>query len=193
VQELIRKLFFDLWYFRDPPWDTGITPPELADFIATHPPGRALDLGCGTGTNVMSLVEHGWQVTGIDFARRAIRIAQRKVHSAGLQADLRVGNVARLAGIKGPFDLILDIGCFHSLTTKSKQDYVRNLTQLLAPGGSYLMYAYFKTHEGSRFGLSQVDLELLGENLSLDRRQDGTEHGNAPSAWFTYRQKARDE
>lgn len=193
MQELIRRLFFGLWYFRNPPWDTGITPPELVEFIATHAPGRALDLGCGTGTNVINLAQHGWQVTGIDFAGRAIRIAQRKVRMAGLKADLRVGDVTKLAGIRGPFDLILDIGCFHSLTSKSKRDYVHNLTQILAPGGRYLMYAFFKTTDKDRFGLSQADLELLGDNLTLDKRQDGTERGRAPSAWFTFRRKSGDE
>ena len=51
----LRRLSFLLWYFRDPPWDTNISPPELLDFINRHPPGRVLDLGCGTGTNVITL------------------------------------------------------------------------------------------------------------------------------------------
>ncbi len=35
-----------------PPWDTGVTPPEVVELVEgrDRPPGRAPDLGCGTGT-----------------------------------------------------------------------------------------------------------------------------------------------
>src|SRR3989304_5467809 len=32
-----RRLTFNLWYNWKPPWDTGISPPELIDFISRHP------------------------------------------------------------------------------------------------------------------------------------------------------------
>jgi methylase of polypeptide subunit release factors len=74
---MMRKLFFNLAYLQKPVWDTGISPPELLDFIANHNPGRALDLGCGTGTNSITLAKHGWEVTGVDFVKRAINLARR--------------------------------------------------------------------------------------------------------------------
>lgn len=40
---IFRWITFNLWYFRRPPWDTRVSPPELLEFIAAHPPGRALD------------------------------------------------------------------------------------------------------------------------------------------------------
>ncbi len=60
---MFRRLAFNFWYFRKPPWDSGISPPELLEFIRTHPAGKAIDLGCGTGTNVITLAKAGWQVT----------------------------------------------------------------------------------------------------------------------------------
>lgn len=179
-------------YLQKPPWDTGISPPELIEFMDAHPPGRALDLGCGTGTNVISLAQHGWQVTGVDFVRKAIALGRRKARQAGVQVDLRLGDVTKPDGLATPFDLILDIGCFHTLSSESKRDYVQNLTHFLAPQGTFLLYAFFKTAEGDRFGLTPVDQELLGENLELVQRQDGSERGRRPSAWFTYRLKRVD-
>jgi 2-polyprenyl-3-methyl-5-hydroxy-6-metoxy-1,4-benzoquinol methylase len=44
-------------------------------FIAETAPGKALDLGCGIGTNAITLAQYGWQATGIDFALKAIRTA----------------------------------------------------------------------------------------------------------------------
>lgn len=188
---LLHRLRFSLFYLSDPPWDTGISPPELIDFISKHPPGRALDLGCGTGTNVITLAQAGWQATGVDFIPRAIRIAKRKARQAGVQADFRVGDASDLKGIEGPFDLALDIGCYHSLGEK-KTTYLRRLASRLAPGGHWLMYGFFNLRLlRSNSGLSESDLALASDSFSLVWRQDGTERGARPSAWFLYRNTAR--
>ncbi|MFQ6101503.1 MAG: class I SAM-dependent methyltransferase [Anaerolineae bacterium] len=63
----IESWLFDLQYLLGrSPWDTGVTPPEVVELIASgdFPPGRALDLGCGTGTNGITLARHGWEVVG---------------------------------------------------------------------------------------------------------------------------------
>lgn len=158
-------------------------------FIESHPPGRALDLGCGTGTNVITLARNGWQVTGVDFAPRAIRIARRKAQDADLNVDLRVDDVTKLEDISTHFDLILDMGCFHSLPVQGKSDYVRNLDRLLAPAGTYMMYGFFKENGESGPGLVEADLDALSEHLHLVERQDGSERGLRPSAWFIYRKE----
>jgi 2-polyprenyl-3-methyl-5-hydroxy-6-metoxy-1,4-benzoquinol methylase len=65
----------------DLPWDTNISPPELVEVVEglrALPAGRALDLGCGTGTNSLYLARHGWKVTGIDFVAAAIERAREK-------------------------------------------------------------------------------------------------------------------
>src|SRR5438132_11612963 len=63
--------FFQLAYLVGfKPWDSGVPPPELVEVVEgpqALEPGRALDLGCGTGTNCIYLAEHGWDATGVDF------------------------------------------------------------------------------------------------------------------------------
>lgn len=184
---MFRRLAFNLWYFRKPPWDSGISPPELLEFIRTHPAGRAIDLGCGTGTNVIALAKAGWQVTGVDFAPRAIRMAKNKAKRAKIEADLRVGDVTRLDKIAGPFDLALDIGCFHSLPQTGKLDYLTQLDRLLAPGGFWLMYGFF--HPGPPQpapGLAEADIDRITARFSLLTRQNGFDRRERPSAWFLF-------
>jgi cyclopropane fatty-acyl-phospholipid synthase-like methyltransferase len=187
--DYLRRLKFHLWYYQrqQPPWDTGITPPEVEAFIASHPPGRALDLGCGTGTNVITLAQHGWQVTGVDFAWSALRFARRKLKQAGVQATLRLDDVTRLHGIDSPFDLILDIGCFHNLTSEGRLTYLENIERLLAKSGTYLLYVHIKPDIAERgHGVVEADLQLIAARLYLISRQDVTERGTCPSAWLTY-------
>lgn len=188
---MIRRLFFDLLYlFGRTPWDTGISPPELISFLEQSPPGRAIDLGCGTGTNVVSIAKRGWQVTGVDISRRAIRKAQRKAAAAGVSADLRQADVSRLDDIQGPFDLALDIGCFHSLPVEARAPYSANLYRILRPAGTYLLYSWINpsaSSAGSPPGVDtiqaafKVGFESLNVEYGTDRRRQ--------SAWFTFRRK----
>src|SRR5438094_9137973 len=100
---------------RRPPWDTGITPPEVERFVASHAPGRAIDLGCGTGTNAVYLARHGWSAVGVDFAGRAIAKARRRARDAGVSCTFFGGDVAALE-VLGPCDLALDIGWLYSMS-----------------------------------------------------------------------------
>lgn len=181
----LHRLHFILQYLHRPPWDSGITPPELRAYIQTHPPGRALDLGCGTGTNVLTLAQNGWQVTGVDFIPKAIRAAKRKIKNANIQADLRVGDVTNLRGITGPFDLALDIGCFHGVDKKSA--YLDELDRLLAPGGHWLMYGFFKpVSPRARPEPAEAALDMIhARGFSVLSRADGFDR-DRPSAWFLF-------
>jgi SAM-dependent methyltransferase len=191
MKRIKRWLEFNRWYLqgRRPPWDTGVSPPELYAFIESHAPGRALDLGCGTGTNAITLAQRGWQVIGVDFAVTAILVARRKARAAGVQADFRVGDVTRLVDLHGPFDLILDIGCFHGLTPDERLAYARNVKRWLGPDGVFLLYVIFKDDaQPKRSGVAASDLDCFAPELAPVARTDGTDAARGrPSAWLTYR------
>ena len=162
----MRWFSFALRYlFSRPPWDSGIPAPELVRAVAVRPPGRALDLGCGTGTNVRYLVEQGWQAAGLDFVPAAIARARRRLGT--LPADLRVADVTRLAEMDFPdrFDLALDMGCFHSLSPEGQQRYALGLARWLKPGGIFLLYAWQPAPAGDGRGLTRaaVEAELIAK------------------------------
>jgi cyclopropane fatty-acyl-phospholipid synthase-like methyltransferase len=165
----------------------------LYEFIVANPPGRALDLGCGTGTNVVTLAEHGWQVVGVDFIPKAVRTARQKARQAGIDAVFYVGDVTKLDHIDGPFDLILDIGCYHSLGTAGMRAYRDQVRRLLDPGGAYLIYLFFKEQSlDSKLGGSKAtesDLMPFSDFMDLIQRVDGSERGLRRSAWITYRNR----
>ena len=193
MQNLFRRLLFHYWYFGQPKWDTGISPPELLDFIQKHGPGRAIDIGCGTGTNVITLARAGWQVTGVDFAPRAIQLAKRKVKDAGVRAELIVNDATKLKGISGPYDFALDIGCFHGIPKDGQTKYLKQLDRILVTNGFWLMYGFFKPdmqHAGP--GLVEADMNLISSQLTLVSRRDGfDDKRERPSAWFLYQKHDR--
>jgi len=190
VQNLFRRLLFQYLYFRQPPWDTGVSPPELIEFIQDHKPGRAIDIGCGTGTNVITLAAAGWQVTGVDFAPRAITLARQKVNKSGVQAELLIKDATKLQGVDGPFDFALDLGCFHGIPQNGKKDYLKQLQRILAPNGFWLMYGFLKSDAAQTgTGLAEAEVDLISSQLTLRPRRDGYDKRDRSSAWFLFQKK----
>ena len=183
-----RRLFFLFAYWGRPRWDTGITPPELTDFVSAHPPGRALDLGCGTGTNALFLAQHGWEAWGVDFSGKAVRAGMRKAHLAGLVVHLRQGDVSKALNVPGPFELIVDIGCLHVIPKSGRSGYLENLSRLLAPGGHFLLYGFLsETARPEAPGLSDQDITRLEDWLHLESRSDGLDANGRASTWLVLR------
>jgi SAM-dependent methyltransferase len=184
---VLQRLFFQFSYYRQPPWDTGISPPELLEFIEKHAAGRAIDIGCGTGTNVITLARSGWIVTGVDFAPRAVHLARRKIEAAAVRAEISVNDATKLNGIPGPFDFALDIGCFHSLAQADQGKYLDRLDRILAPRGFWLMYGFFRPDaHPTPPGLREADIERISTRLTPLSRRDGFDKGERSSAWFLF-------
>lgn len=184
------KSFLKRWKYEwrysagKPVWDTGTSPPELLEYLSQHPPGRALDLGCGSGTNLVTMAKAGWQVCGVDFSRFAIARARRKIRQQGLRAELWVDDVTKLYRLKPGFDLILDIGCFHQLNWDERQKYLDNVRRLLKEGGDLLLYAHCRSFPESSHGIDDQDVERFLTFLRLIRRTDGWERQKFPSVWL---------
>jgi cyclopropane fatty-acyl-phospholipid synthase-like methyltransferase len=144
------SLFFRAAYrFGFKPWDTGIPPPELVAVVEGNehlPPGKALDLGCGTGTNVIYMLQHGWNATGVDFVPRAINQAKRKASVAGVSPQFLVGDVTRLTelGLGSDSDLLLDLGCLHSIPDERRDAYVKGATAVARPGATMLLFCFVR-------------------------------------------------
>jgi cyclopropane fatty-acyl-phospholipid synthase-like methyltransferase len=175
----------------DLPWDSGITPPEIVSLIEGDalPSGRAIDLGCGTGTNVVYLAKHDWEAVGVDFIGRAVRQARQKARHAGVTHLTRFirGDVTGLSpselGTK--FDLAIDIGCCHSLAHSRRTDYSQLLRSLVRPGGLFMLYA-FRRSDQRPGGLSEQDIrELFSPHFSINWADFGEDlAANARSAWY---------
>jgi SAM-dependent methyltransferase len=130
------SVFFRAAYlFGFKPWDSGVPPPELVSVVEgkdSLAPGKALDLGCGTGTNCVYLAQHGWKANGVDFVPRAIRAARRKAAAARVSPRFVVGDVTRMTelDVGAGYDLVLHIGCFHSIPDAGRDAYVRGAAEV---------------------------------------------------------------
>lgn len=174
---------------QETPWDTGITPPEIVAIAAEMPPGRALDLGCGTGTNLRYLLERGWQADGVDFVPQAVELARRKLAAfppgQGAVYCHDVTRLDALEALRPPYDLAIDIGCGHGLPADEQASYAQRIAALLRPGGTLMLYAHFP-EAGRNFGWTADDVrrlftplfELIWQSLAEDTTTD------TQSGWY---------
>jgi SAM-dependent methyltransferase len=189
LPRLFARLTFNLFYlFGRTPWDTGVTPPELVQLVEVEGlgPGRALDLGCGTGTNAVYLARHSFRVTAVDFVARAIQAAEARARRANVQVDFRCADVLAPGPLAGAFDLILDIGCMHGLDPYGRVRYADNARKWTHQGSLLLIYAFFPHQVGSRMvGISRAEMENhFDPDFRLVNYAD-----DGRSAWYRWERK----
>ncbi|HLY25413.1 MAG TPA: class I SAM-dependent methyltransferase [Aggregatilineales bacterium] len=174
------------------PWNTGIVPPEVVALAAELPAGRALDLGCGTGTSSVYLTSKGWAVTGVDFVPAAIQKARLRARQANVMVDFLVADASRLDFLHDTYDLALDVGCLHSLNPAQRRDYAAGLARLVNQDGRYLLYAFMPRQIGGRrVGFTAGEVAALFANaFEVSSMVRGQDKGTGPvSAWYWLRRK----
>lgn len=189
VPRLVMRVFYQWRYFRGKtPWDTNITPPEVVELIEREkfPSGRALDLGCGTGTNSIYLARHGFEVIGVDFVGRALEMARSKAQVQNVRVEFRAADVLAPGEFGKAFDLILDIGCFHSIDPSGRVRYADNARQWTHPGSLLMLYAFFpRKFFGRSIGVTRDEMEkLFAVDFVLRNYAD-----DGKSAWYRWERK----
>lgn len=123
----------------DLPWHRAEPPALLVEALdARTGTGTALDVGCGAGSHSIYLAKRGYSVTGVDFMPQAIEMLGRQAAESDLditatRADITTWNPPH------PFDMVLDVGCLHSLGADHHATYKARLLRWLVPGGDFVL------------------------------------------------------
>ena len=127
----------------DTPWDTRRPSAELAAVLESGliQPCRALELGCGTGTNAIYLAQRGFSVTAIDLATAAIERAKRRAREQAVCVDFLVDDLCDLQSPLEPCDFVFDRGCYHCARRENLPGFLTTLKRVTKPGAKYLLLA----------------------------------------------------
>lgn len=162
------KYFWDRFYAdgsRSVPFFVSKPDENLAAYLdqglIAH--GRALDLGCGRGRNALYLAARGFQVDAVDLSPVAVAWGEGQAQEAGVDVRFLCGDAFTLpaAELSGPYDLVVDSGCFHHLPPHRRVSYLALLDRVLAPGG-HLALTSFAAGEGG-MGSELTDADLYRE------------------------------
>ena len=111
--------------------------PELFAAVLRYAgaPGKALEIGMGTGQATEPFLQAGWQVTGVERGERLAAFAREKFrHQPQLQV---VQGDFLTCPLEGPFDLFYAATAFHWLPEDRAFPRVK---ELLRPGGAVALF-----------------------------------------------------
>jgi SAM-dependent methyltransferase len=150
-----------------PPWDKGFPSSHLKAALENgrFKPGRAVVLGCGTGTNAILLAQKGFDVTAIDVAPTALNLAEQKAKTAGVKVRWLLADVLAPPADLKPFDFIFDRGCYHGVRRGNARGYVEAVKRLSQPGTQILILAG-NANEERHYGPPRVKEEELRDDFS---------------------------
>ena len=115
-----------------PPADTPF-PLEYAFYLLGDAKGQTvLDLGCGSGENLLPILHRGARVIGIDISPDLVAIAERRLNEAGLDASVAVGSAYETELPDASVDVIFCVALIHHLDIPRARAEMR---RILRPGG----------------------------------------------------------
>ena len=159
---------------------------ELVEGPDRLPPGRAVDLGSGTGRNAIYLARHGWDVVGVEMSGYAVEVSRRKATEQGAPARFVQGDVTKLPDldIGAAFNLFMDGGCYHTLPPGRRDTFGESVTAVAAPAARLIMIGFRQSLSAGTQGdglLKRLpDWRLLSEDRVPGREMHEYVSGPAP-------------
>ncbi|MGW6447925.1 class I SAM-dependent methyltransferase [Lentzea sp. NPDC055074] len=183
---MVGRRAYDFMYRTWAPWEGGARS-ELVELVTSGriPPGRAIDLGCGSGANSIFLAERGFAVTGVDHSPVGLEKARRATPPS-LSVEWLPGDLTApsIPGVSGTFDLLVDYSVLDDLRGPAVDAMAATVHRLSHPGSVFLMWCFYDEipwwkRRGGRFpGLGAgEEHRLFGEAFEIERLAKPT-HGS---------------
>jgi tRNA (cmo5U34)-methyltransferase len=118
---------------------------SLVALLGLRPPERVVDLGTGTGTTALRILEAfpAAQLTGVDVSSEMLeRASQRLAGHAGRVKLLR-SDIAEPA-LDGAYDAIVSVLAVHHLWPDEKRHLFAHLWEHTVPGGIFILADAFR-------------------------------------------------
>jgi ubiquinone/menaquinone biosynthesis C-methylase UbiE len=134
---------------------------EMIRRLPGVPPGRVLDIGCGSGVYLEELLDMGFEACGMDISEEMLSVTRTRLAGAvaGHRLRLAQGDVEHIPFESNSFDLVICIGVFGYLL--SDEAAIVEILRVLKPGGFFLL------NLTNMYSLSDADFVLRRKVRSL--------------------------
>jgi 2-polyprenyl-3-methyl-5-hydroxy-6-metoxy-1,4-benzoquinol methylase len=148
---------------------------HLVAEVGTLPPGRALDAGCGHGSDTLWLASRGWHVTAVDFSAAALAHGRSMAEAAGVEFGKRIdwleGDLATWTAQPGHYDLVV---CLYVHVAGSVEEMVARMASGVAPGGTLFLVGHRPIDPSTgaaTAAANQVQVSVEAAVATLDSKQ----------------------
>jgi SAM-dependent methyltransferase len=133
------------------PWSHVEPTLFLAEICQERKTGKALDIGCGAGTDSVFLASQGWDVTSLDFMPKALEYTQQRAAEAGfsvtpVEADITTWDPPQ------QYDLVLDHGLLHNMDPVRYPAYRERIMNAVAEDGDFVLLHWHPLFAGQGQG-----------------------------------------
>ena len=183
----------------DTPWDIGRPDFNLIDMVTKRPiPAcKALEIGCGAGSNAVWLAQQNFEVTATDLSELAIQKAGERASDAGIDCTFLVADFLNDKVPGAPFGLVFDRGCFHSFDSdEERKQLAENVDWHLEKDGLWLSLIGSTDGPSREVGPPQrsakdivIAVETYFEILSLDSSHFDADSSEPPRNWVCLMRK----
>ncbi|WP_424587379.1 tellurite resistance methyltransferase TehB [Buttiauxella sp.] len=163
---------------------------EVLNAVTLIPPGKTLDLGCGSGRNSLYLNQQGFDVTAWDKNQMSISNLDKIIEAEGLKNIIT--DVVDLNALQfdGEYDFILSTVVMMFLERNTIPGLIANMQRCTKPGGYNLIVAAMDTDDfpctvGFPFAFAEGELrnyyagwELIKYNEDPGELHKTDEQGN---------------
>ena len=107
-----------------------------------YPPRKnlaVLDVGCGTGTQLLLYRTEGCRLCGIDSSPAMLERAKAKL---GGSAELLIMDASHMSFADGTFDLVTVVLTLHEMPAPLRTDVVHECLRVTKPGGHVMLIDY---------------------------------------------------
>jgi demethylmenaquinone methyltransferase/2-methoxy-6-polyprenyl-1,4-benzoquinol methylase len=95
-----------------------------------------LEVGCGTGANLVLYQRAGCEVAGVDLSPSMLEVARAKL---GETADLRLCDAADMPYRDGSFDLVVAFLTLHEMPPDVRESVLDEMVRVAGPNGRLLL------------------------------------------------------
>lgn len=191
----MKFLYSMAFFFGADNWKLEHVPSEITQTLKDYDRSstRILDLGCGEGRECVSLAIDGWDVIGVDFIPLALRRAEKFAQKAHVldHVTFYSGDVSRLGLLAlPPIQFAYDIGCFHLLDSKQVAGFISGISDVLVPGGMFLLNAFTPRQQGKKtVGYTPESIDaLFSESFKVERMTERS-YWRFPANWYWLRRR----
>lgn len=179
------------------PWNAGAPDSDLARWLQSGqiPLGRAADMGAGLGHDAILLAKKGFQVTAVEIAAGAVKMAAANASLAevGDKIEFLVEDALKLSLPEASMSLVVDRGLFHFIPAEGRQAYIELVVLMLAPRGHFFLRTFSEKEPPgpgpARFTRKQLE-ELFSPAFDFLEFKEGIFEGPAkPKAYLSVLQK----
>ena len=106
--------------------------------LSTEKHKKVLEIGFGSGTDMLHLLKRGFDCSGVEVSLSAIQMTQKRIQDAGYQADLRLLENGNIPFEDDQFDAVVAWQVLYYNDWESFWQIEKEIHRVLKPGGIFM-------------------------------------------------------